>query len=156
MKYSQRAVLALTVGSFVEIKEIGVEEVADLGRSTILRSSGKIVLVLSLAVSGTERCVEWTCREDTASHKSVIALVIERCVDSSVVEVLNITEACRHFEGLVHVTVGTSDGDLELVAPLTIVIGIGRRHRASPEYTLLNDQRWSEKERKNIYLDDGG
>ena len=105
MEHLQRAVLALAVGSLVEIKEIGIEEVADLGRSTIFGSSGEVVLVLSLAVSGAERCVEWICGKDTASHESVITLVIKRSIDSSVIKVLNIAKTSRYLKGLVHVTV---------------------------------------------------
>lgn len=126
VKHLQRAVLALCVGSLVEVKKIGVEEVADLGRSAILWSSGEVVLVLSLAVSGAERCVERSRLEDTASHEGVITFVIKGSIDSSVVKVLNVTETSRNLEGLVHVSIGTSDGHLELVAPLTIVIGVRR------------------------------
>jgi hypothetical protein len=120
MENLQRAVLALSVGSLVEIKQIGVEEVADLGRGTVLGSSGEVVLVLSLAMSGAERCVEGSGSEDTRAHESVKGLVIQRGIDSSVVEVLNIAETSRYLEGLVHVTVGTSDGNLELVAVLSM------------------------------------
>jgi hypothetical protein len=120
MEYSQRAVLALAVGSSVEVKQVGVEEVADLGRGPILRSSGEVVLSLSLTEGGTERCVEWAGGEDTALDESVITFVIKRSIDSSVVEVLNIAETSRYFKGLVHITVRASDGNLELVAPLSI------------------------------------
>jgi hypothetical protein len=120
MKYLQRAVLALSVRSLVEIKQIGVEEVADLWRGTVLGSSGKVVLVLGLTMSGAERCVEGSGSEDTRAHESVKGLVIERGVDSSVVKVLNITETSGYLEGLVHITVGTSDGNLELVAVLSM------------------------------------
>jgi hypothetical protein len=120
MERLQRAVLALAVGSSVEVKQVGVKEVANLGRSAILRSSGEVVLGLSLAEGGTERCIEWTSGEDTALDESVVTFVIKRGVDSSVVEVLNIAETSRYFEGLIHVTVGTSDGNLELVAPLSM------------------------------------
>jgi hypothetical protein len=120
MEHSQRAVLALAVGSSVEVKQVGVKEVADLGRGAILRSSGEVVLSLSLAEGGTERCIEWAGGEDTRLEESVVTFVIKRSVDSSVVEVLNIAETSRYFEGLIHVTVGTSDGNLKLVAPLSM------------------------------------
>jgi hypothetical protein len=119
-KHLQRAVLTLSVRGLVEIKQIGVEEVADLGRGTVLGSSGEVVLVLSLTMSSAERCVEGSSSEDTRSHESVKGLVIERGIDSSVVKVLNIAETSRYLESLVHVTVGTSDGNLELVAVLSM------------------------------------
>jgi hypothetical protein len=139
VEHSQRAVLALAVGSLVEVKQVSVEEVADLGGSTILGSSGEVVLGLSLAMGCAQRCVEGAGGEDSTAHESVVTLVIKRSVDGSVVEVLDIAETSRYFEGLVHISVGTSDGDLELVAPLAVVIGIRNRDWASPKCTLLDD-----------------
>jgi hypothetical protein len=139
VEHSQRAVLALAVRSLVQVKQVSVEEVTDLGRSTILGSSGEVVLGLSLAMGCAERCVEWACGEDSWAHESIVTLVIKRSVDGSVVEVLNIAETSRYFEGLVHVSVGTSDSDLELVAPLAVIIGVRNRDWASPKYTLSED-----------------
>jgi len=136
IEYSQSTVLALAVGSLVEVKQISVEEVAELDGSAVVRRVGSVVRVLSLAVGSTERSVEGTLVEDTRAHVSVITFVVKRSVNGSVVKVLNIAETSRDFEGVVHVTVGTSDGNLELVAPLAIVVGVGRGNRTSPEYTL--------------------
>jgi hypothetical protein len=63
--------------------------------------------------------------------------MIQRGVDSSVAKVLHIAETCRYFEGLVHVTLGASDGDLESVTPLTIVIEIRKWDWTSPKHTLF-------------------
>jgi hypothetical protein len=134
--------LTLSVRRLVEIKQIGVEEVADFGRSTVLGSSGEVVLVLSLTMSGTERCVEGSGSEDTRAHESVKGLIIERGIDSSVVKVLNIAETSRYFESLVHITVGTSDSDLELVAVLSME-NVRRRERTRKMMTLTHScWRW--------------
>jgi hypothetical protein len=136
MEYSQSTVLALNVRSLVEIEDVSVEEIAELDGSAVVRRVGSVVSVLSLAVGSTERSVERTLVEDTAAHVCIIALMVKRSVNGSVVEVLDVTETSRDFEGVVHVTVRTSDGNLELVAPLTVVVGVGRRNRTSPEYAL--------------------
>jgi hypothetical protein len=140
LKHLQRAVLALAVGSSVEVKQVGVEEVADLGRGAILGSSGEIVLGLSLAEGGTERCVEWAGGENTRLDESVVAFVIKGSVDSSVIEVLNIAETSRHFESLVHVAVGTSDRNLKLVAPLSMKMM--RRCKFSKKTIKLTRSYW--------------
>lgn len=76
MKHSQSTVLALAVGSLVKVKQISVEEVAELDRSAVVRRMGNVVSILSLAVGSTERSVERALVEDARTHESVVALVI--------------------------------------------------------------------------------
>lgn len=92
----------------VQVEDVSVEEMALLGRSSIGRRVVNCVLGLSITGCSAESGIKRT-GEDLASDESVVALGIKRCVNGVSTIVDGIRVAGRSSEGVVSVTVRSSN-----------------------------------------------
>jgi len=103
------------------------------------------VVVGSISASlSTDSGIEWlACWVDLYTHVGVGAVAVVWSVDGCVAEISWRIVARSRDEAVVHVAIGTGDQDLELVSPLTIVVGVVGGNYATPEHTLdIHGRSW--------------
>lgn len=89
------------------------------------------------ASSLTERGIEWHSSEDFISHIGVVCTAANLWrVDCTVAQRLWRVPAWEKLNRIVHVSVRTSNDNLELILPLTTVVSILSVNRSSPQHTL--------------------
>lgn len=122
----------------VQVKNVSVEELALLGGSSIGRGVVNGVLSLSITGGTAQSRIEWTI-EDLASDESVVALSIKRCVNGISTIVNGIRVTGNSSDGVVSVTVRSSNQDLELIAVLSV---LGQKTRFHPDFMILTRSCW--------------
>ena len=121
---------ALLENLAVLVQDVGVEEVADLVE---LAGGGGVpagIVGLLVASNGAEVGIEYTASDLDGANESVITSAVKRSVDGSLAEEDTSVVASRGSDGLVDVSVGSSNYDLELTAPLAGIVGVVGSDRA--------------------------
>jgi len=117
-------------------QEESVEELASLWHLT-RRRMGKIICGGGLTGSLTQRSIEWHSSEDFISHVGVVCTAANLwCIDCTVAQRLRRVPTREGLNSIVHVSIGTSNDNFELVLPLPTVVSILSVDRSSPENTL--------------------
>lgn len=118
-------------GDIVARKDVSVEELAS---SLVCLQVGS---GLSITSSSAKAGIEWTASEDLAAEEGALTVAINRGINGSVTVVVGRGVTISRLDGVVHVSVGSSNDDLELASVLSSIVGVGRGHRPTPEHTLL-------------------
>lgn len=121
---------ALLENLAVLVQDVGVEEIADLVELTSGGGVSASIVGLLVASNGAEVGIEYTASDLGGANERVITSAVKRSVDGRFAEEDTSVVASRGGDGLVNVSVGSSDYDLELVAPLAGIVGIVGSNRA--------------------------
>jgi len=112
-------VAVLANGDIVARQNVSVEELAS---SLVCLQVGS---GLSIASSSAKAGIEGTSSEDLAAEESALTVAINGSVNCSVAVVVGRAEAISGLDGVVHVSVRSSDNDLELASVLSSIVGVG-------------------------------
>ena len=112
-------VAVLANGDVVTRQNVSVEELAS---SLVCLQVGS---GLSIASSSAEAGIERTSGEDLAAEESALAVAVNGSINCSVAVVVGRAKAISGLDGVVHVSVGSSDNDLELASVLSSIVGVG-------------------------------
>jgi len=124
----------LTLRNPVLEQNVGVEVAAQL-RLAIGRWVFSCPFVLLLAGSCTELGIECGLNEELVAHVGALLVAVERRVDRTVLELdllVALSRLCRERR----VAVASSDGDLKLFSPLSVVVGGVGVDWSAPERAL--------------------
>lgn len=117
-------------GDVVAGQDVSIEELAS--RLVGLQVGG----TLGIASGGAEAGIERTTSEDLGTEEGRLAVAVVGSVNGSVAVVYRRGEAIGRLNGVVDVSVGTSNDDLKVASPLSSVVGVGRGYWATPENAL--------------------
>lgn len=124
----------LTLRNTILKQNVGVEVAAQL-RLTIGRWVFSCPFVLLLAGSRTELSVECGLNEELVTHVGALLVAVEGRVDRAVLE-LDLLVALGRLCCQRRVAVTSSDGDLKLLSPLSVVVGSVGVDWSAPERAL--------------------
>lgn len=106
-------------GDVVARQDVSVEELAS-GLVCLEVGSG-----LSIASSSAKAGIERTSGEDLAAQESALTVAVNRSIDSRAAVVAGRGVTISRLDGVVDVSVGSSDNDLELASVLASIVGVG-------------------------------
>lgn len=124
----------LALRTAVQSSEVRSEELAGLGVGAS-RVVGKDLIVVSLASGLAQVGVKEGAGEDADAEVGVLIVVVTRGVDGSVTQI-DARVAIKLGDAGLHVAIGAGNDDVELVAPLALVVGALLGDVATPENTL--------------------